>query len=390
VGLTAETDARNEFLVFGAPKIEPPEIGEVVDSLVTGWLGTGPKVRRFETDFRQYKGWGYPVALNSCTAALHLALLACDLKPGDEVITTPMTFCATVNAIIHAGGTPVLADVDTTTQNIDAEAIEASVTPRTRVVLPVHMAGLSCDMDAIGSICRRHDLMLIEDCAHAVETEWKGRKAGTFGDFSCFSFYATKNVAMGEGGLLLARDEARADFIRMLSLHGMSRDAWKRFSSSGYAHYEVATAGFKYNMMDLQAALGIHQLARVELNWQRRSEIWERYQNGLKGLPIDLPASCPEDGRHAYHLFTIGVDEGRTGLSRDSFLSAMTSRKIGVGVHYQSIPEHRYYQDRFGWLPERWPRAHRIGQTTASLPLSPVMSNDDVEDVIAAVHHVLS
>lgn len=380
---------RDEFLTFGAPQIEQAEIDEVVDSLQSGWLGTGPKVARFESDFAAYKDAPHAAAVSSCTAALHLSMLATGIEPGDEVITTPLTFAATVNAIIHAGGTPILADIEPLSQNIDPRAVEACITPRTKAIVPVHFAGRPCKMDALCEIAERHGLHIIEDCAHAVESEYKGRKVGTFGDFGCFSFYVTKNVAAGEGGMVLARREEDAARIKMLALHGMSKDAWKRFSDDGYKHYQVVECGFKYNMMDLQAAIGIHQLARVETNWTRRQEIWTRYMEAFADLPIELPAA-PEPGtRHAYHLFTILIDEANAGISRDAFLDAMTAANIGVGVHYLSIPEHPYYQERFGWRPVDYPEAMRVGQQTVSLPLSAKLSDGDVEDVVGAVKTLL-
>jgi dTDP-4-amino-4,6-dideoxygalactose transaminase len=380
---------RSRFLVFGAPQIEDAEIEEVVASLKSGWLGTGPKVARLESDFRAYKGACHAVAVNSCTAALHLSILAAGVRPGDEVITTPLTFCATVNAILHAGATPVLADVDPTTMNIDPEQVKAKVTPRTRALLPVHFAGRPCDMDALCEIAATRGLALIEDCAHAIETEYKGRKAGTFGDFGCFSFYVTKNVMTGEGGMVLARREEDAGRIKVLALHGMSKDAWKRYADEGFVHYQVVECGFKYNLMDIQAALGIHQLARVENNWLRRREIWDRYRTAFAAIPACLPTPEEAHTRHAYHLFTLLIDEERAGLSRDRFLTAMTGENIGVGVHYLSIPEHPYYQERFGWRPGDYPHARRIGQQTVSLPLSPRLTDEDVADVIRAVKKCL-
>jgi dTDP-4-amino-4,6-dideoxygalactose transaminase len=379
---------RDQFLVFGSPQIEAAEIDEVVDSLSSGWLGTGPKVKQFEQNFAAYKGIENAVAVNSGTAALHLSILATGLGPGDEIITTAMTFCSTVNAIIHAGATPVLADIDPATHNIDPACIEEKITPRTRAILPVHFAGRPCNMDAICAIAKRHGLKLIEDCAHAVETEFRGQLAGTFGDFGCFSFYVTKNVATGEGGMILARHEDDAARLKVLALHGMSGDAWSRFSDEGYKHYQVVECGFKYNMMDLQAAIGLHQLARVEANWQLRRKTWSRYTAAFKDLPIELPAPPAPETRHAHHLYTILIDETRIGFSRDAFLSAMTARKIGVGVHYLSIPEHSYYQQRYSWKPEHYPNAMRIGRQTVSLPLSPKLNEDDVHDVIMAVKDI--
>lgn len=376
---------RNYFLVFGAPVIEDAEIQEVISSMKTGWLGTGPKVAKFESDFAAYKAVKNAIALNSCTAALHLSILAAGIKPGDEVITTPMTFCATVNSIIHAGATPVLADIDPVTLNIDPVKIETKITSRTKAILPVHFAGRSCEMDKLCEIAQHHNLKIIEDCAHAIETEYKGQKAGTFGDFGCFSFYVTKNIVTGEGGMVLTKREEDAARIKMLALHGMSKDAWKRFADDGYKHYQVVECGFKYNMMDLQAAIGIHQLQRVETYWQRRQKIWERYNEAFADLPIGLPPAPESDTRHAYHLYTIQVDAAKTGISRDAFLNAMTAHNIGVGVHYLSIPEHPYYQQTFGWKPENYPHAMRIGRQTVSLPLSAKLTDKDIEDVIAAV-----
>jgi dTDP-4-amino-4,6-dideoxygalactose transaminase len=384
-------DTAIPFLIFGSPLIEQPEIDEVVACMESAWLGTGPRVAQFEGDFAAYQGLqrSQVAAVNSATAALHVSMVAEQLEPGSEVITTPMTFCASVNAIIHAGLTPVLADVDATTQNIDPAAIEAAITPRTRAILPVHFAGRACEMDSIMAIAHKHDLKVIEDCAHAIETTYHGRKAGTFGDFGCFSFYATKNVVTGEGGMITGRDEARIARAKVLALHGMSKDAWHRFGDQGYKHYQVVEAGFKYNMMDLQAAIGIHQLARVERNWKRRQVVWNRYMEAFAGLPIDLPAPPAPDTRHAYHLFTIMVDETRCGISRDDFLNAMNARKIGTGVHYLSVPEHPFYQQRFGWKPEAWPNAARLGRQTVSLPLSPKLTDTDVGRVIESVSAII-
>ncbi len=381
---------KERFLVFGSPAIGEEEIEEVIASMKSGWLGTGPKVRRFESDFKSYKGVSHAVAVNSCTAALHLSILAANIKPGDEVITTPLTFCATVNSIIHAGATPVLADVDPLTLNIDPEQVRAKISPNTKALLPVHFAGRACDMDALSEIAQDHGLKIIEDCAHAIETEYRGRKTGTFGDFGCFSFYVTKNVVTGEGGMVLTRGEAEAARIKILALHGMSKDAWKRFDDEGYKHYYVMEAGFKYNMMDLQAAIGIHQLARVETNWIRRQEVWREYNSALAQLPIGLPTDPETDTRHAYHLYTIMINDKVTGINRDEFLEGMTRQNIGVGVHYMSVPEHPFYQNQYGWKPEDYPSAMTIGRQTVSLPLSAKLTGNDVSDVIEAVNRVFN
>lgn len=382
------TRPADRFLVFGQPTIEEPEIEELVQSLRSGWIGTGPKVGLLERDFAAYKDVPHAVAVSSCTAALHLSILAAGLKPGDEVITTPMTFCASVNAILHAGATPRLVDVEPRSMNLDPALLEEAITPRTRALLPVHFAGRPCDMDRLGAIAEKHDLKLIEDCAHAIETEYHGRKAGTFGDFGCFSFYATKNMTTGEGGMVLARREEDAARIKVLALHGMSKDAWKRYGDEGYKHYECVDLGFKYNMMDIQASLGMHQLPRVEAWWLRRKEVWERYDEAFADLPVETPAPPEENTRHAYHLYTILLEEGAR-VTRDRFLEAMTAENIGVGVHYRAIPEHPYYQERFGWRPEDTPVATSVGRRTVSLPLSPGLSDADVADVIAAVRKIL-
>lgn len=381
---------REDFLVFGSPKIEEAEIEEVVRTLRGGWIGTGPKVAQFERNFSTYKqNLGHPVAVNSCTAALHVSMIAAGLKPGDEVITTPMTFCATVNAIIHAGLTPVLADIDPKTLNISPEEIARRITPKTKAILVVHFAGRSCEMDPILALAAKHGLKVIEDCAHAIETTYHGRPAGTLGDFGCFSFYVTKNIITGEGGLIYAKSESDAARCKVLALHGMSKDAWKRFGDEGYKHYQVVECGFKYNMMDLQAAIGLHQLVRVEDYWQIRGRIWERYKAAFATLPVGLPASPAPDSKHAFHLYTLMIDEAKTGVTRDEFLMKMTAQNIGVGVHYQSVPEHPYYQKAFGWRPEDYPHAMRAGRQTISLPLTAKLSDQDVSDVILAVRRIV-
>jgi len=377
------------FITFGAPQIERDEIDEVVACLESGWIGTGPRVAHFERDFAEYKSTPHAAAVSSCTAAMHLSVLAAGIGDGDEVITTPMTFCATVNAIVHAGATPVLADVEPQTMNIDPGQVEARITSKTRAILPVHFAGRACNMDALCEIADRHGLKLIEDCAHAIETEYHGRKTGTFGDFGCFSFYATKNVTTGEGGMVLTRKEEDLARIKMLALHGLSKDAWKRFSDEGHKHYFVVETGFKYNMMDLQAALGIHQLRRVESNWRRREKIWQRYNQAFAGLSLTLPAEPESHTRHAYHLYTVLIDEQDAGISRDAFLDALTDQGVGVGVHYLSIPEHPVYKEKFGWRPEDCPNATRIGRQTVSLPLSAKVTDDEVSRVIEAVEKTL-
>ena len=381
----------DNFIVFGAAAIGQEEIDEVVDSLRSGWLGTGPKVARFERDFARYKAVpeGHATALNSCTAGLHLSLLSLGLEPGDEVITTPLTFCATVNTILHAGLKPVLADIDPVSLTIDPTAIEAAITPRTRALLPVHCTGHPCAMDRIMTIAQRHDLKVVEDCAHAIETTFDGRPAGSFGDFGCFSFYVTKNVACGEGGMVIGQDAAAIQRIKRLALHGMDNDAWKRFGGAGYRSYAVVECGYKYNMMDLQAAIGIHQLAGVERHWQQRRDLWERYQEAFRYLPVTTPAPLAERHRHGYHLYTLLINPDASGISREDFIAGMTARKIGVGIHYLSLPEHPYYQEALGWRPEDYPNALRVGRQTVSLPCTPYLAPDEVDHVIDSVRALI-
>ena len=381
---------RENFLIFGSPTIETEEIDEIVAVMKSGWLGTGPRVARFERDFAIFRGVEHVAAVNSGTAALHLSMLVAGLEKGDEVITSPMTFCATVNAIIHAGATPVLADIEPNTMNIDPVQIEAKIGSRTRAIVPVHFAGRPCDMKSIGAIAKKYNLKIIEDCAHTIEAEYYGKKVGTFGDFGCFSFYVTKNVITGEGGMIVCKKQEYLDRIKILALHGMSKDAWKRFSDDGYKHYYVTECGFKYNMMDLQAAIGIHQLKRVEHYWKRRKVIWDMYNKAFADLPVTRPSN-PESGtKHSYHLYTILIDEVHTGISRDGFLDAMNARNIGTGVHYLSLPEHPYYQKHYCWRAEDYPNAMQVGRQTVSLPLSPKLSDQDVMDVIKTVKEIIT
>jgi len=380
---------RENFLLFGSPMIERQEIDEVVSSLKSGWIGTGPKAHKFEEMFKDYKGARYAMALNSCTAALHLSMLVIGIQPRDEVIVPSMTFAATANSVIHAGGIPVFADCLKDTMNIDPNDVERKITQKTKVIIPVHFAGRACNMDAIMDIASRHNIRVVEDCAHAVETEYHGKKTGTFGDLGCFSFYVNKNIVTGEGGMVITDKEKYANQIKVLALHGMSKDAWKRFGDSGYKHYQVLYAGYKYNMMDIQAALGIHQLPRIDKYWQRRKEIWETYNEAFKDLEVSTPSPEEPNTRHAYHLYTLLIDIDTLKITRDQFLEEMTKLNIGVGVHYIALNLHPYYQKRFGYKRGDLPSSEYISDRTVSLPLSAKLSNDDVDDVIEAVKHII-
>jgi len=369
--------------------IEQKEIDEVVSSLKSGWLSTGPKVHRFEKMFKDYKGSKFAIATNSCTSALHLSMKALDIKQGDEVIVPTMTFAATANAVIHAGGRPIFSDCEKKTMNLDPADIEKRITSRTKAIIPVHFAGRSCEMQFITDIARRHNLKLVEDCAHAVETEYHGIKAGTFGDIGCFSFYSTKNIVTGEGGIAITDNETYAERMKIMSLHGMNRDAWKRFGSSGYKHYEIIYAGYKYNMMDIQAAIGIHQLPRIDKYWRQRRKIWHCYNKAFKDLPLFTPSSIESDTRHAYHLYTILLDLDSLKITRNQFLDKMLQRKIGTGVHYIALHLHPYYKKVFGYKTGDFKNAEWISQRTVSLPLSAKLTDEDVDDVIESVTEII-
>lgn len=379
------------FITFGSPDIQQKEIDAVIATMHSCWLGTGPKVAQLEKDFSRYKGVSTDqvAAVNSCTAALHVSLIAAGVGPGDEVITTPLTFCATVNAIIHAGATPVLADIDPMTLNIDPAEIAHKISSRTKALVPVHFAGRPCEMDVITQLANQHQLKIIEDCAHAIETEYHGQKAGTIGDFGCFSFYVTKNITTGEGGMVIGKKIDDIQRVKVLSLHGMSKDAWKRFSDEGYKHYQVVECGYKYNMMDLQAAIGIPQLARVEQSWHIRKQIWQQYQRAFADLPVQLPLEPKPNTCHGYHLYTLILDPKRSPLSRDQLLDALTKKGVGVGVHYMSLPEHLFYQQKFGWQPEQFPHAMFTGRQIISLPISSKLTAIELQRVISAVQELL-
>lgn len=380
---------REDFLVFGRPDIQQPEIDEVVDTLKSGWLSTGPKVAKFEQQFAEYKNAKYAVGLYSCTSALHLGLNALGLQPGDEVVTTDFTFTASVSSIIHNGLVPVLVDVELKTQNIDWTKIEQKITPRTKAILPVHMCGLPCNMNKIMDIARRYNLYVLEDCAHAAETKYKDRHVGTFGDMGAFSFYVTKNICTGEGGMLITNDADYADKVRRMALHGMSKNAHNRFGNSGFKHYQVLDAGYKYNMTDITASMGIHQLRRVESGWERRKVIWNRYVQELSGLPAYLPPKTPKGSKHGHHLFTVQLKLDQIKVNRDYVLNALTQEGIGTGVHYMAIHTHPYYRQTFGFNADDFPNAQWLTDRTISLPLSPSLADEDVDSVIEAVNKVL-
>jgi dTDP-4-amino-4,6-dideoxygalactose transaminase len=380
---------RDSFLVFGSPLIGEAEIAEVVDSLRSGWVGTGPKVQRFERMLSEYLGTAHCRCVSSCTAALTLSMRVLGIGPGDEVLVPAMTFVASANAVEHAGATPVLVDSEPGTGLIDLEQALDAITPRTRAIMPVHLAGRPVDMDRLAGLRDEHGLAVIEDAAHALGAAWRGRKIGAFGNLTAFSFYVTKNVTTIEGGALVTENPELAARVERLALHGLSLGAWQRFSDTGFKHYEVVEPGFKYNMTDVQAALGLHQLPLLDEWIERRAELWDRYDALLADLPVQTPPPVDPDSTHARHLYqvTIDVDATRT---RDQLLEGLTERRIGTGVHYRGVHLHPFYRDKYGFEPEQFPVASAISERTLSLPLSPKVTDTDQEDVVEALTELLT
>jgi len=376
---------RDAFLPFARPDLGEEERAEVLDVLDSGWLTTGPRVEELEAALAGYTGSPHVLAVSSCTAALHLALLCLDLRPGDEVITSALTFCGTVNAILHAGGTPVLVDVEEDTLNLDPARVEEAITPRTRAILPVHYGGHPAEMDALGDLARGRGLAVIEDAAHAVGARTKGRMAGTMGDAGCFSFYATKNLTTAEGGALLTPNEELANRARILSLHGMNRDAWKRYTEAGSWYYEVEAAGFKYNLTDLQAALGIHQLRRLPVMNARRGALAAAYDRAFASHAALRTPTVRDGIDSAWHLYPLRLELERLRVDRARFLEALRAENIGASVHFIPIHFHPYYRERLGKGPGSFPVTEDAYSRLVSLPLYSALTDAEAQDVVAAV-----
>ncbi len=382
---------RQDFLVFGKPFIGEEEIEEVVKTLRSGWWGTGPKTEQFENEFSEYVHSKYALAVNSATAGLHLALKALGVKEGDEVITTPLTFVSTANVIVHNGATPVFADVDPKTWNIDPDQIEKKITKKTKVILPVHLHGRPADMDRIHAIAKKHNLHVVEDAAHAIEAIYHGKKVGSISDITVFSFYVTKNLATGEGGMITTDNEQWSERLRVLRLHGLSRDAWKRYSVTTFNLYEALEPGFKYNLTDIASSLGLHQLRRIESNLKRRAEIWEKYNQAFADEKmLTLPAPVEEDTRHAMHLYALVIDTDNLGMSRNVFIDRLIKENIGSGVHFSPVHLHPFYQQTYGYKKGDYPHAEHVGDRIISLPLGANLTDQDVQDVIDAVKSILA
>lgn len=381
---------RATFLPFHQPLVDADDEQAVLETLRSGWLTTGPRTKGFEKDLAAYTGAARCVAVNSCTAALHLALEAVGVGPGDEVITSPITFASTANVIVHRGARPVFADVEPDTFNIDPAAIAAAVTPRTKALIPVDFAGQPCDLDAIMAIGARRGLPVIEDAAHAIGAEYKGRRIGGVADMTCFSFYATKNITSGEGGALTTNRHDWADRIEVMALHGISRDAWKRYGADGYRHWDIVAPGYKYNMFDLQAALVRSQFGKMEAFGRRRAALKQRLDAGLRDVPeLTLPAERPW-ALHAYHLYPILVRLDRLSVDRDTIMQAIQAENVGIGIHFRAVHLHPYYAETFGFHRGMFPVAEAYSDRTISLPLYPKMTDQDADEVVAAVRKVLA
>lgn len=385
-------DAALPFLPFSRPAISEAAIAEVAECLRSGWITTGPRTQKFEKNLREYLSAEYALTCSSATAGLFMALKTLNLQPGDEVVTTSMTFAASLNCIVNAGGTPVLVDVEPGSYNMDIDQVESVISNRTRAVMPVHFAGLPVDLDRIHALAGKWNLRVVEDAAHAMGSEFKNRRIGEFGDMQVFSFHPNKNMTTGEGGCITTRDPEAVEQIKLLRFHGIDREAWARFAKDGSPHYDIALCGHKFNFMDLQAALGLHQLPRLDGFIERRTQLVERYYDALSGCGALIPP-VPESRfkhRHAWHLFAPLVNTAETGISRDRFLEEMKKLNIGTGVHYRAVHLSTYYRERFGFRLGQFPVAEKISEQVVSLPLFPAMTDGDQQRVLDAIHSIFS
>ena len=381
---------RDTFLPFARPSLGEDEISEVADTLRSGWITTGPKVEKFTAAFADYVGGRFAVPVSSATAGLHVALMALGVGPGDEVITTPLTFVATLNTIVHCGAVPVLADIDASTLNIRVEEIERKITARTKAIVPVHYVGQPVDLDPILGLAASRGLAVLEDAAHAVGAEYKGRRIGSFPTTSVFSFHPNKNMTTGEGGMVVTEEESVFEKASLFKFHGMDTESWKRFAKTGSPRYDVTIPGYKYNMMDIQAALGLHQLPRLDGFLAERERLASRYDAALSAtVGLILPHRVPYPVRHAWHLYTPLVDVDRLTIDRDRFMEELKARNIGTGLHYTAAHEFSYYANRFGWRPEDFPEAHFVSERIVSLPLFPGLTDSDQDDVVEAIRDVM-
>jgi dTDP-4-amino-4,6-dideoxygalactose transaminase len=381
---------RTTFLPFHRPSIDADDERAVVEALRSGWITTGPRTKEFERTLAAYTGAAHCVAVNSCTAALHLALEAIGVGAGDEVITSPITFASTANVIVHRGATPVFVDVEPDTLNLDPTLLDSAITPRTKAIIPVDFAGQPCELDEIIATARRHALVVIEDAAHAVGAEYKGKRIGSVADMTAFSFYATKNITSGEGGALTTNSAEWAERVQIMALHGISRDAWKRYGTSGYAHWDILAPGYKYNMFDLQGALVLSQLAKIDRFHDRRVVLKARLDAGLRDLrELAFPVER-EHRLHANHLYPIIVRVEELSADRDTIMNAIQAENVGIGIHFRAVHLHPFYAQTFGFRRGMFPRAEYYSDRTISLPLYPKMTDADADEVVAAVRKVIA
>jgi UDP-4-amino-4,6-dideoxy-N-acetyl-beta-L-altrosamine transaminase len=380
---------RNNFLPFARPLIEKEDIEEVVNTLNSDWLTTGPKTHLFEEEFAKYIGCKYAVAVNSCTAALHISLAALGIGKGDEVITTPYTFVSTVNVILQQGARPVLVDIKPDTFNINPDLIREKINDKTKAIIPVHFGGQPCEMGKIMKIAKDNNLLVIEDAAHAISAEYEGRKIGTIGDATCFSFYPTKNMTTGEGGMVTINDEELKEKLKIWGLHGISKDAWRRYSAEGSWYYEIVCPGYKYNMTDIQASLGLHQLEKLNRFQRRREKIVKAYDEAFKDMKEITIPFVKDNIKHAWHLYVIKIVSEKLKINRNQFIEALKAENIGTSVHFIPVHLHPYYRDTYGFRRGDFPNAEYAFDRVISLPLFPKMNDKDVKDVIEAVRKII-
>jgi dTDP-4-amino-4,6-dideoxygalactose transaminase len=388
----------DEFLPFSRPVIGQDEIDEITDSIHSGWITTGPKAARFEEDLCRYNGAPHCLAMGSATAAQEIALQAMNLKPEDEIITTPMTWASTLNTIVLQGGVPVLADICRKTLNIDPSKIEAAITPKTVGIIPIHLAGLPAAMNAIWEIAEKHGLWVVEDAAQAMGAHYQGAKIGANSRsvMSVYSFHPNKNLTTGEGGCIALHDEKLVGRIKRLRFHGIEKDAWKRFAKDGQPHVEVIEPGRKANFMDIQAAIGLHQLKKLDSFNQRRGVLFRRYLEGLKGIEgLILPWEGDQERQHCFHLFILRICPEIVGKSRDEFVQALKDENIGTGIHYRPVHLHAYYRDYYAKKPSAvppggLPECEWSGDRLLSLPLWPGLTEESQDQAMEAIRHVLA
>jgi dTDP-4-amino-4,6-dideoxygalactose transaminase len=381
---------RSTFLPFSLPDTGNEEINEITEAIHSGWVTTGPKTHQFEVEFASYVGAKHAIAVNSCTAAMHLALEAIGIKAKDEVITTPLTFAATAEVIRYFDAIPVLVDIDPFTLNIDPTKIESVITPRSRAIMPVHLAGLPVQMSEINAIAFKYNLKIVEDAAHALPTLYRGNQDGSPGNIVCFSFYATKPITTGEGGMICTENDTWANRCRFMSLHGITHDAWKRYTIEGTWYYEILAPGYKYNMTDLAAAMGLAQLKKVEQMWQRRRTISEKYSLAFSSIAaLQTPPDAPLGIRHAWHLYILRLNLNQLSIDRNQFIEELKSRHIGTSVHFIPLHIHPYYRENYGYMPEDYPIAYHEYKRMISLPIYSRMTDQDTQDVIEAVSEIV-